>query len=101
MKNVLIKMKKFEDFMLFVNNKEFNLYNENDKNLIKLLKAALIINPNNYEFDGKIFYNSRDTVLIRGGTWYSGANAGLGAFALDTARSDVSANLGFRFARFD
>jgi len=45
--------------------------------------------------------DNAERMLIRGSDWGDGAEAGLGAFRLDHARSDVYAVFGFRFARFD
>lgn len=77
-----------------------NVFCNNNKQ-IKLLKAGLIIHPNKYKFDGHEFILNGERMLNRGGHWLNSAYAGLGAFILYIARSDVNADLGFRFARFD
>ena len=64
------------------------------------LKRALIIpiNDLNHKFLGKCWYDAGERMLRRGGDWTAGANAGLGAFYLNHARSYTSSTLGFRFA---
>lgn len=51
---------------------------------------------------GRLYYNNDgDRFPVRGGRWNAGANAGLGALALDSARTIASGGFGFRPCYFD
>ncbi len=50
---------------------------------------------------GRLYYNNDgDRFPLRGGIWYAGANAGLGALILDRERTSADSGLGFRPAFF-
>lgn len=66
----------------------------------ELLLKAMIIPPDQHDMsDIKGYFwadNCGERVPLRGGTWYNGADAGLGALNLFFARSYSNGNIGFR-----
>ena len=82
----------------------YNTYKNIGKNESKevremLYRACVVPASPDYKISGKD--NLSDTgerMLLRGGGWTDGANAGLGAFDLTDARSGVSTYIGFRFS---
>lgn len=67
-----------------------------------LLRQLLIESENTTNVTGLIgVRNYGERPLIRGGSWYEGSNAGLGALNLNNARSIASGIIGFRPAFFE
>lgn len=68
---------------------------------LELLRRLLVESASTTNVTGALYVrNHGDRIPLRGGVWFSGSSAGLGALSLRDARSSTSSGIGFRPAFF-
>ena len=86
----------------YMNNSNFAAVTKGENyNPSELLRRLLIESASETTVKGAIYVRNYGTRLpLRGGNWYNGSDAGLGALYLNSSRASASNNLGFRPAFF-